>query len=184
VEIREEVRQIAIPLADESGYELVDVETTYQGRHRVIRVLLDKPGGITIGDCARFSRRLSDCLDMNQTVPGSYQLEVSSPGIERPITSLEAAERFRGRRCQLKTLAAHDGQRNFEGELLGVTDGRAGIRTEGGSEHWFDWQDVRSAHLVVDPWAESRGSRAGSRRKLSSDVPGRDNVRRTGGGTE
>jgi ribosome maturation factor RimP len=186
VEIREEVRQIALPLAEESGFELVDVEATHQGRHRVIRVLLDKLGGITVGDCAKFSRRLSDCLDMNQTVPGSYQLEVSSPGIERPITSLEAVERFRGRRCQLKTLAAHDGQRNFEGELLGVEGSRAGLRTDDGAQHWFDWQDVRSAHLVVDPWARSRESRVprvpGASSRGPKDESGR--VGRTGGGTE
>ncbi len=82
MEVREEVRQLAEPLAEDSGFEVVDVEQVFLGRHRVIRVLLDKPGGITVGDCARFSRRLSDCLDMNQTVTGSYQLEVSSPGIE------------------------------------------------------------------------------------------------------
>ena len=74
MDVREEVRQLATPLAEEDGFELVDVEQTAVGRHRVIRISLDKPGGISVGDCARFSRRLSDCLDMNQTVPGSYHL--------------------------------------------------------------------------------------------------------------
>ena len=101
LDLREEVRQLARPLADESGYELVDVELATLGRDLVLRVLLDKPGGITVGDCAAFSRRLADCLDMNQTVPGSYRLEVSSPGISRPLTSAEAAQRFAGRQASV-----------------------------------------------------------------------------------
>src|SRR6185503_21097033 len=63
VEVREEVRQLAGPLAEDAGWELVDVEFVVQGRHRIVRVLLDKPGGITVGDCSSFSRRLADCLD-------------------------------------------------------------------------------------------------------------------------
>ena len=156
LEVREEVRQLAEPLAEESGYEVVDVEHAVQGRHRIIRVLLDKPGGITIGDCATFSRRLADCLDMNQTVAGSYQLEVSSPGIERPLRTLDAVMRFAGGRVALTTHQPHDGRRNYEGTLLGPEGGRAGVRTDDGVEHWFDWADVRSARLVVDPWARAK----------------------------
>jgi ribosome maturation factor RimP len=156
LEVREEVRQLARPLAEESGYELVDVELAFQGRHRVIRVLLDKPGGITVGDCGRFSRRLSDCLDMNQTISGSYQLEVSSPGIERPLRTLDAVERFAGKRAALATHDAHEGRRNFEGELLVPEQGLVGVRTDDGNEHWFEWSQVKSAHLIVDPWARVR----------------------------
>ena len=86
MEAREEVRQLAQTLADEDGFELVDVEFLVQGGRRVLRVLLDRPGGIRVGDCAAFSRRISDCLDMNQTVQGRYSLEVSSPGIVLLIT--------------------------------------------------------------------------------------------------
>lgn len=156
MEVREEVRQLADPLAVEDGLELVDVELLVQGGRRTIRVLLDRPGGVRVGDCARFSRRLSDCLEMNQTVSGPYFLEVSSPGIERPIKTLEAAERFAGQRAALTTMVAHEGRRNFEGELLGSRDGQAGIRTDEGTEHWFPWVEVKSAHLVVDPWARLR----------------------------
>lgn len=148
------------PLAEELGYELVDVEISQQGRARVLRVLLDKPGGITVGECARFSRRLGDCLEMNQTVPGSYHLEVSSPGLDRPIRTLEAVERFRGSKVTLTTQVPHDGRRHWEGDLLGPRGQEAGVRTEDGVEHWFEWADVKSARLVVDPWADKR-SRGG-----------------------
>ena len=153
MEVRQEVRQLAEPLAEELGYEVVDVELTSQGRHRVIRVLLDKPAGITIADCARFSRRLSDCLEMNQTVPGPYHLEVSSPGLDRRIKTLDAVVRFAGQRVALTTAEPHDGRRNYEGLLLGPVDGRAGVRTDEGDEFWFEWAGVKTAHLVVDPWA-------------------------------
>lgn len=162
MEVREEVRQLADPLAAEDGLELVDVEFVVQGGRRTVRVLLDRPGGIRVGDCARFSRRLSDCLDMNQTVSRSYHLEVSSPGPDRPIKTLEAVQRFAGQRVALTTAVPFDGRRNYEGELLGPNEGRAGIRTDEGNEYWFVWAEVKAAHLVVDPWARLR--RGGSPR--------------------
>lgn len=167
--VREEVRQLAVPLADEAGFELVDVELVPQGRQRAVRVLLDKPGGITLGDCAAFSRRLADCLDMNQTVAGSYRLEVSSPGMDRPLTSLDAVARFTGRRVALTSVAPRAGQRHFEGVLLEPDGTACGVRTEDGTEHWFDWTEIKSVRLAVDPWEEARrarearGPRGGSR---------------------
>ncbi len=162
MEIREEVRQLAAPLAGEAGFELVDVEVVVQGRQRIVRVLLDKPGGVTLGDCAAFSRRLADGLDMNQTVAGSYRLEVSSPGMDRPLTNLEAAVRFSGQRVALTTAEPRDGRRHYDGVLLGPDDGRVGVRTEDDSEHWFDWTEVRSVRLAADPWERVRAARGGA----------------------
>ena len=170
MDVREEVRQLALPLADDAGFELVDVEQSSLGRHRVIRVYLDRPGGgVTLGDCAQFSRRLSDCLDMNQTVPGSYHLEVSSPGLERPLRTLDHVRRFAAQRVSITLHDARDGRRRWEGELLGPVEGRAGVRTDEGEEQWFEWAEVKSARLVVDPWAglrnpKSRGAADGRSR--------------------
>lgn len=159
MEVREEVRQLAAPLAGEAGFELVDVELVVQGRQRVIRVLLDKPGGVTLGDCAAFSRHLGDCLDMNQTVAGSYRLEVSSPGMDRPLTSLEAVARFAGRRVTLTSVMPRDSRRNYDGELLGPVGTTLGVRTEDKVEHWFDWTEVKVVRLALDPWEEVRDAR-------------------------
>jgi ribosome maturation factor RimP len=156
LEVRDEVRQLAGPLAEDEGYELVDVELVFQGRRKVIRVLLDKPGGINVSDCARFSRKLADCLDMNQTVSGSYLLEVSSPGIERPLRTLDAVRRFAGHRASITLHTPRDGRRNFDGELLSPDGERVGVRTDEGETHTFEWAEVRSARLVVDPWADLR----------------------------
>jgi len=156
LEVREEVRQLADPLAAEEGLELVDVELVVQGGRRTIRVLLDRPGGVRVGDCAHFSRRLSDCLDMNQTVAGRYVLEVSSPGLDRPLRTLAAVERFAGQRAVITTRETHEGRRHYEGVLLGPRDGQAGVRTDEGNEHWFGWTEIKDAHLKVDPWSRLR----------------------------
>lgn len=157
MEVRDEVRQLAAPLADEAGYELVDIEFAPRGREWVVRVLLDRPGGITVGDCALFSRRLGDCLEMNQTVAGPYRLEVSSPGIDRPLRTLESVGRFAGRKAALTTHEAREGRRHFEGTLVGPDGSRVGVRLEDGQECWFEWGEIRSARLVVtDPWADRR----------------------------
>ncbi len=171
MEVREEVRQLAVPLADEAGYELVDVEFVTQGRTRAIRVLLDKPGGITVGDCADFSRRLGDCLEMNQTVPYAYRLEVSSPGIERPLTTLDAVRRFAGQRAALTLREAVAGRRRYEGVLQSPDGDRVAVLDDDETMHWFDWAEVRTARLVVDPWAEAREARTAgkSRRPRGGD---------------
>ena len=160
MEVREEVRQLAQPLAEEHGYELVDIEQASVGHHRVIRIYLDKLGGVTLHDCARFSRHLADAMDMNQIVPGAYHLEVSSPGLERPIRTLEHVQRFAGQRISLQAHDARDGRRRWEGVLLGPVDGQAGVRTDDGQEQWFEWAAVKSARLVVDPWAGLRQPKA------------------------
>jgi len=162
VEVREEVRQLAHTLADEEGFELVDVEFLALGGRRVVRVLLDRPGGVRVGDCAVFSRRLSDCLDMNQTIQGRYSLEVSSPGIDRPLRTLESIHRYAGRRAAFTTVEAVEGRRHYEGEILGPEGEKAGLRTDDGQEHWFEWSQLKDARLVVDPWAEAK--RTGERR--------------------
>ena len=156
MEVREEVRLLARPLAEESGLELVDVEFQAQGRRRVVRVLIDRPGGVTVDECARFSRRLSDCLDMNQTLANSYNLEVSSPGVDRPLRSPEHFERFKGERAQLTTHEALDGRRHWSGRLLGLDDERVGLELDEGGPRWFDFAQIKQAHLVVDPWRRER----------------------------
>lgn len=147
---------MARPLAEESGLELVDVEFQAQGRRRVVRVLIDRPGGITVDECARFSRKLSDCLDMNQTLANSYNLEVSSPGIDRPLRTGEHYERFKGERAALTTHEPLDGRRHWSGRLLGLHGQSVGLELEEGGERWFELAQIKQAHLVVDPWRRER----------------------------
>ena len=96
-------------------------------------------------------------------------MEVSSPGIERPLKTIEAVERFSGQRALVATHEAIDGRRNWEGTLLGPDQGRIGVRTEDGIEQWFDWCEVKNARLVMpDPWkhgaAKPGAAKPGARR--------------------
>jgi len=159
LEVREEVRQLAEPLAEDSGFEVVDVEQVFLGRHRVIRVLLDKPGGITVGDCARFSRRLSDCLDMNQTVTGSYQLEVSSPGLDRPLRSLRDFERAVGQLAKVHLARpTADGQRVLRGTIAAAADGAVEMSVDGKNIR-APFEDVERAHLIFELPTHPKGWR-------------------------
>ena len=102
MEVREEVRQLAEPLAEEHGYELVDIEQASLGHHRVIRIYLDKPGGVTVDDCARFSRHLADAIDMNQIVP---RLVGAKFGVSQVAAGLLSAHWLMGDNTRLKLTA-------------------------------------------------------------------------------
>lgn len=125
--LRAVVRAALEPL----GYELVGVEQLR--RHSdagVVRVYIDKPGGgVSLDDCARASERLSAVLDVEDPMPGPYTLEVSSPGLDRPLFDVEQLRRFTGRRARVRLSGKLAGQRHFEGVLAGVEGER--LRLEG-----------------------------------------------------
>jgi ribosome maturation factor RimP len=102
------------------GFELVDVELSGQGHHAVLRVYIDGPEGVTVDDCADVSRQLSGILDVEDPIPERYVLEVSSPGLDRPLARREDFERFVGEQVKVRTRRPLDGQRNFKGRLVAV----------------------------------------------------------------
>jgi len=130
----EKVRQIAERVAASSGLEVVDIELHGMGKHRMLRVFIDRPGaaptpqhpeGVTHEDCARFSREFGTIIDVEDAVPGgSYVLEVSSPGLDRKLTKASDFERFRGHRVKLMTRDPVDGNRHFEGKLESFENGK------------------------------------------------------------
>ena len=128
------------------GYELVDVEQSPRGR--VLRVFidkLDKPGGIDVEDCALVSNQLSRVLAVENV---DYdRLEVSSPGLDRPLKKLTDYERFAGQDIQLRLRLPVNNQRNFVGTLVAVQDGVIELRSET-AEHRFPFDDIEKARLV------------------------------------
>ena len=126
------VREIAERVAASSGLEVVEVEFRGSGKARMLRVFLDKPGaasgdplaGVTHGDCANFSREFGTILDVEDAIPGSYTLEVSSPGLDRKLTKAADFERFTGSRVKLTTRNPVNNNRYFEGRLESFRDGR------------------------------------------------------------
>ncbi|SDE33459.1 ribosome maturation factor RimP [Desulfuromonas thiophila] len=125
----ERVRQLAQPVLEQNGLELVDSELVQQGRSWFLRLFIDKAGGVTLDDCADFSRELDTLLDVEEVLSVAYRLEVSSPGLDRPLKRPQDFERFRGEPVRLKThqLLDPDGRghqrKTFSGILLGLEDG-------------------------------------------------------------
>ncbi|MGH9442721.1 MAG: ribosome maturation factor RimP, partial [Thermoanaerobaculia bacterium] len=155
--IREEIRKIAV----ENGCELVAIESTGTGRFRSLRLVLDKPAGVTLEDCEKVSRDVSPLLDAEAKIPNAYTLEVSSPGLDRKLYSIEDARKFIGRRVRVRTSAPVGGSRNFRGKLAAADDGD-GLRIvdeESGRIYNFSFREVQVARLEVD-WPDS-----GERRK-------------------
>jgi len=116
------VNKLALPLCEAEGIELVHVEYQREAGGRKLRLYIDKPGGITLSDCAYINRQFGDILDITLESNESYSLEVSSPGPERPLGSKIDFERFQGEAVKIKTNKPIDGQKNFKGVLLGISE--------------------------------------------------------------
>src|SRR5438477_3375711 len=118
------VRAIAERVAATSGLEVVEIELRGGSKSRMLRVFLDKPGGVTHEHCAQFSREFGTVLDVEDVVPGGrYVLEVSSPGLDRKLNRAADYERFTGSRMKLMTREPVNGNRHFEGRLESFQDG-------------------------------------------------------------
>jgi ribosome maturation factor RimP len=147
------VEELARPLADQLNLELVDVEYVMEAGRRYLRLYIDKPGGVTLDDCEALSRLMSDRLDEVDPIPDQYYLEVSSPGVERPLKRDTDFARFAGQKVEVSTFAPVNGQKVFVGELVGLVDGQVCLRlTEGkqkGQEACLDRKQVARARLRV-----------------------------------
>jgi len=118
--VAERVWEIAEPLVTHEGLEMVDVEFRRESRGMVLRLYLDRTGGISLDDLTRVSRQLGDVLDAHDAVPGSYMLEVSSPGINRRLRRPDHFQRFLGKKVRVRTTVPVNGRRDFVGTLQSV----------------------------------------------------------------
>jgi ribosome maturation factor RimP len=127
------VWELATPLVAREAMEIVDIEFRHEGSRggRVLRLYLDKEGGPNVDDLSRVSRELSDLLDSESTVEGAYTLEVSSPGINRPLRRREHFARFVGKRIRVRTRDMINGRRSFLGMLEGVDTDKITLKQEG-----------------------------------------------------
>jgi ribosome maturation factor RimP len=119
----EAIRSMADTLCESEGMELVHVEYLREPVGRILRVYIDKPGGVGIDDCTQISRQLSDLLDVYLENDASYHLEVSSPGPQRPLGKAVDYEKYSGREVRIKTRDALEGRKKFYGKLLGICEG-------------------------------------------------------------
>lgn len=131
----EQIRQLAEPLLLSEGMELILAECLKIRSHWLVRIYMDREGGVTVEDCARISNQLGDLLDVHDTPPGPYTLEVSSPGLDRPLDRDQDFLKYRGSRVHLRLAEKIEGRRDFRGELVGYEDGGDGkalvVKVEG-----------------------------------------------------
>ena len=116
------IEEIVQPIVDEKNFEIVDIEYVKEAGEYYLRVYLDKEGGISLSDCEVVSRELSEILDKKDPIKENYFLEVSSPGLDRPLKKDKDFERYKGRDVEIKLYKPMNGSNEFEGELVGLTE--------------------------------------------------------------
>lgn len=137
------------PLVEDLGYEFVGLEHRSNPKSPSLVIYIDRPGGIAVEDCARVSREVAALLDVEDPIPGRYDLEVSSPGLDRPLFTLEQFKRFSGEVAQVSLFAPLDGRRKFKGAILGIQDGKVRLDQDG-TEVELDMGNIARARLVPD----------------------------------
>ncbi|NWF92021.1 MAG: ribosome maturation factor RimP [Syntrophaceae bacterium] len=130
-EIVERVRQMADPILASEGMDLVEIEYRRESRGWVLRLYIDKEAGVTVEDCSRISQELGRSLDVEDFISTPYTLEVSSPGLTRPLKNEKDFVRYRNRLIRVRTFDPIENQRQFKGRLLGLSDNRIEIEVQG-----------------------------------------------------
>ncbi len=155
IDVVQNIEKLIQPLLNSLGVELVDLEYKREGRQMVLRLYLDRPGGITLDDCAEVSREFSTILDVEDCIPGEYTLEVSSPGLNRPLKKRSDFERAIGRLVKVKTFAqVADEKGNLRKTFLGTLQGLEGdavaIQLTEGQRALIPFDQVAKANLEFE----------------------------------
>jgi len=150
-----QVKNLITPIITDAQLELVDVEYTREGQVHYLRIFIDKPDGVTIDDCQTMSRECEVILDIEEIIHTQYILEVSSPGLDRPLRKKKDYNRFRDRLVNIRTYRAVDGRKKFLGRLIGLTDNQGTdtcvvtLRIDGSDVH-IPYDMIASARLEVE----------------------------------
>lgn len=129
------------------GLELWGVELLQQGRYSLLRIYIEREEGVTIEDCEKVSRQVSALLDVEDPIAGEYTLEVSSPGVDRPLFSVEQYAKYVGSEVNLKLRRAVDGRRKFKGQIIKVSGDIVGLLVEG-TEYDLEHSEIEKASIV------------------------------------
>jgi ribosome maturation factor RimP len=148
--VASKIEEVAQRVAQSEGLELVEVEVKGGGNSRFVRIAIDKPEGVTHGDCELISQQVGTILDVEDVVPGHYTLEVSSPGVERKLLKPQDYERFQGRKARITLRDAVEGRKNWEGLLAGFADGAVMLEIEPGQTRRFPFAQIQKANLKFE----------------------------------
>ncbi len=155
VDVVSKVTELAEPLLASLGMELVEVEYRREGREMVLRLFIDREGGVSLDDCTAASRELSAVLDVEDFIPGHYTLEVSSPGLNRPLKKESDYRKYQGRLVKIRTfeLIADDAgnkRKTFTGELLGLEEGVVRLKLAEGQTAGIPLEKIAKANLEFE----------------------------------
>ncbi|MEM7432506.1 MAG: ribosome maturation factor RimP [Pseudomonadota bacterium] len=143
----EELTRLLEPTVEQLGYELSDLEVRLGGRNGLLRLFIDRPDGIGLDDCEKVSMAVSALLDVEDPLPGQYNLEVSSPGADRTLTKLEHFERFMGETIKVQMRFPIDGRRRFRGTLSAADSENIVVEVDG-TAHTLSVATIETARLV------------------------------------
>jgi len=148
-EIEARTEELVMPLITKHQFELVDVEFVKEGSNRYLRLYIDKEGGITVNDCEAISRPLSDMMDVEDYIEESYILEVSSPGLGRPLKKDKDFKRHLGDEVEIRLFRPVDRKKEWEGILTAYDDHTVTIETEDGEEKVFERAGLALIRLAI-----------------------------------
>ncbi|WHE08135.1 ribosome maturation factor RimP [Thermoanaerobacterium thermosaccharolyticum] len=146
--IEELTRNLVAPAIEKNNFELVDVEYKKEGNNWYLRVYIDKNGGVSLDDCQIISEYLSEKLDEVDPIENSYILEVSSPGIDRPLKTQRDFDKFKGSLVEVSLYQPIDKKKKYEGELVGLINDKVVI-TDNGKRKEFDIKDISLVKPVI-----------------------------------
>lgn len=135
------------PVVESLGYDMWGLEFITQGRHSMLRIYIDKADGITVDDCAVVSRQVSSVMDVEDPISQEYTLEVSSPGMDRPLFKLEQYRSSIGEMAELRLRIPFDGRRNFKGQIKGIEDEDVVVQVDN-EEYLLPFELIEKAHIV------------------------------------
>ena len=149
-EYEQKTEKLLMPIMEANGFELVDVEYVKEAGNWYLRAYIDKPGGITVDDCEVVNRELGDLLDRDDFIDDSYILEVSSPGLGRPLKKERDFIRSKGEEVEIRTYRMVDRQKEFRGVLKAWDKDTVTIESEDGQEQIFDRDNIALSRLAID----------------------------------
>ncbi|RJE77763.1 ribosome maturation factor RimP [Pseudoalteromonas citrea] len=146
--LEQDLTEMLEPAVEALGFELLGLEFVQAGRHSTLRVYIENEGGVSVDNCADASRQVSAILDVEDPITNEYDLEVSSPGVDRPLFKLAHYEKAQGEEVRVRTKLPQDGRRNFKGDLIAVSADMITLKIDG-NEHFIMLSNIERANIIA-----------------------------------
>jgi ribosome maturation factor RimP len=145
--IQQQLSQIIAPAVEAVGFEFVGIEFKPAGKHSMLRVYIDSENGINVDDCVEVSQQVSAVMDVEDPISNEYRLEVSSPGAERPLFTLQHFIKFQGEEVSLKLKSSANGRKKFKGKMSVIDETKVNLNVDG-ENYCFEVHQIEQANIV------------------------------------